>query len=400
MKKEYKIFMLYSFFSSAVFTRGVFIAYLLQVKGLTLLEIATFQSIYMISSSLFQVPTGVFADKYGKSKSLIIGAMITALINLAIIFVSGSYVNVLFIIASFEALGRAFSSGTDNALFFELLDNEGVKDKYIHLHSKIMMISSIITGLSILIGGFISEWSWNFLYLATSAMYFLSLIMAVMLQKYEKHKPIIQLVENKSKKRVLKFYQLHENILFKPVWIFVATIFSLNLLDGLLGSYFNINQIILENLGISNRWIGIFFSALYLVGASAYPLTARFKKRYTSSTLTIIILSLMLISFMGILFIDNRVLFLLFTGAICLLPEMLYTLTDNAIQMNIKSNFRATILSAFSIINSMASAISYLFLGVLIGNYGFTTMFTILAIIIAIHFSLALFVKLKFQKAL
>ncbi len=76
MSKKFKFFMLYKLFSSLIFTRGIFLLFLLQEKNMTFLEVATYQAIFFVSTTLFEIPTGVIGDKFGKVNSLLIGSIL------------------------------------------------------------------------------------------------------------------------------------------------------------------------------------------------------------------------------------------------------------------------------------------------------------------------------------
>ena len=82
MSKKFKFFMLYKLFSSLIFTRGIFLLFLLQEKNMTFLEVATYQAIFFVSTTLFEIPTGVIGDKFGKVNSLLIGSILLTLLVL------------------------------------------------------------------------------------------------------------------------------------------------------------------------------------------------------------------------------------------------------------------------------------------------------------------------------
>ncbi|CCK18624.1 hypothetical protein BN193_00180 [Lactococcus raffinolactis 4877] len=41
---------------------------------MTFLEVATYQAIFFIATTFFEIPTGVIGDKFGKVNSLLIGS--------------------------------------------------------------------------------------------------------------------------------------------------------------------------------------------------------------------------------------------------------------------------------------------------------------------------------------
>lgn len=64
----------YAFISSLILTRGVFLIYLASV-GLSVFEISIYQSVFFISTSILEVPTGYIGDKIGQKNSVLIGTV-------------------------------------------------------------------------------------------------------------------------------------------------------------------------------------------------------------------------------------------------------------------------------------------------------------------------------------
>lgn len=60
-------------FAGPIFTLFLF------AKGLTLQEILALGSVVLISGMLFEIPTGVFADRYGRKWSIVVSAVISVM---------------------------------------------------------------------------------------------------------------------------------------------------------------------------------------------------------------------------------------------------------------------------------------------------------------------------------
>ena len=83
----------------------------------------------LITTFLLQIPTGYYADKHGKKKSILI-ATITKAIALSVI-VFGNNLYVFFAGFILLGIGNAFGSGANSALLYESLENIGEKEKYL-----------------------------------------------------------------------------------------------------------------------------------------------------------------------------------------------------------------------------------------------------------------------------
>ena len=92
-------------------------------NGLTNTQILITQSVFMLVSVIAEIPTGVFADKYGRKLSVVLGDITFALGILTYFLGHNFYI---FILAeTFMGIGRAFNSGADEALFYDTLKDLG-----------------------------------------------------------------------------------------------------------------------------------------------------------------------------------------------------------------------------------------------------------------------------------
>ena len=90
-------------------------------------QILLLQSIFMLTSVIAEIPTGVVADKYGKRLSLILGNLAFGAGTLSY-FIGHSFP--AFVLAElFMGVGQALYSGADEALFYDTLKTLGY-EKY------------------------------------------------------------------------------------------------------------------------------------------------------------------------------------------------------------------------------------------------------------------------------
>lgn len=103
--------------------------------GLTQTQISILFSVYFLSTAIFEVPTGGFADTFGHKKSYALGLIIESFYYL-IFFLFPSFWGILvgMIVA---ALGVSFQSGANDSLTYEILNKIGKKDDYVKINSRI-----------------------------------------------------------------------------------------------------------------------------------------------------------------------------------------------------------------------------------------------------------------------
>ncbi len=121
------LFFLYDFLISLHFSSAVLIPFFSEWGGLSYTQIFFLQSWFMAWVFILEIPTGVFADRIGKKKTLLIATIIGAL-GLATYSMYPNYL--IFLIAEFLlALSVALMSGTYDAFFYDYMSNEGIENK-------------------------------------------------------------------------------------------------------------------------------------------------------------------------------------------------------------------------------------------------------------------------------
>lgn len=106
----------------------VFYAYQ-KAAGLTDAEIFGIQSIYYVAFCLFEIPTGLIADRIGTRNCLRAGAVVMTAANLAPVF-SASYTGFLVHFLAIAA-GRSLTSGAASAYLYDGLRSEGCDEHYL-----------------------------------------------------------------------------------------------------------------------------------------------------------------------------------------------------------------------------------------------------------------------------
>ncbi len=115
--------------------------------GLTFTETFLLQSLFIFAWAVFEVPTGAFADKFGRKKSIILGCFSVSLAA----FIYGSVPNIyVFMLGEILwALGLSFISGADEAIIYDTLktlrranDSKSVFARYSMVLSLAFIIAS------------------------------------------------------------------------------------------------------------------------------------------------------------------------------------------------------------------------------------------------------------------
>lgn len=129
---------------------GAWVA-LLAARGFTLPEIGIAEAIFHLTSIIFEIPSGVLADVFGRKKMLIVSSIMHAIANMVMILSTNLFTVCISI--AFNALCYNFASGSGEALAFDSLKSVNQKDKYDKYLSNQMIIYRLFDGISTLCAG-------------------------------------------------------------------------------------------------------------------------------------------------------------------------------------------------------------------------------------------------------
>ena len=120
-------------------------------QGFTTFEVGLFETVFHIVSLTAEIPSGMFADIFGRKKSLLMSCVCSILSSvIRILFVS--FPGVCASIA-FSALSYNFVSGSDSALAYDTLLEHGKKDMYDKYISNQTVIYRVAYGAATLAAG-------------------------------------------------------------------------------------------------------------------------------------------------------------------------------------------------------------------------------------------------------
>jgi MFS family permease len=134
--------------------------YFSKVAGSYVLGLSIF-SIIMVSSAVFEVPTGVFSDLIGRKWTTVLGGFFGAL---AVVFYAvGLNYWLLVVGAILEGLARSFYSGNNDALLYDSLNKTDQKEELAKFMGFIGGAEQWALGISALLGGIIAaKFSFSF----------------------------------------------------------------------------------------------------------------------------------------------------------------------------------------------------------------------------------------------
>ena len=130
---------------------GAWVA-ILAARGYNLVEIGLAETVFHITSLIFEIPSGVLADVFGRKNMLIVSSVMRMIGNIIMI----ASCNLFMVCASiaFHAMSYNFSSGSGDALAYDSFKAVGHENYYEKYASNQLLIYRLCSGLSTLCAGF------------------------------------------------------------------------------------------------------------------------------------------------------------------------------------------------------------------------------------------------------
>lgn len=157
--RNISVLYLFNFLLDFRFYGAIVILYFAKVTGSFTLGMSIF-SVTMLSSALFELPTGIISDMVGRKKTVIVGACMS--VCALTFYAIGWSFWILVIGALFEGASRAFFSGNNEALLYETLKEKNREHEFAHVSGKTDSMFQIALGIASLLGGLIAALSFSF----------------------------------------------------------------------------------------------------------------------------------------------------------------------------------------------------------------------------------------------
>ncbi len=184
--KQFYKFCGYGFLKNLRFFDAFFILFLVE-KGLTYTEIGILYAIREIVINIFEIPSGIFADTYGRKNSLI-GSFVLYILSFVVFYLSGSF---WFFLLAFVLYGMAdaFRSGTHKAMIMDYLKIHEWEGQKINYYGHTRSCSQKGSALSALVAGILVFYygSYQMIFLFAVIPYLLNLLLIFSYPKQLNH---------------------------------------------------------------------------------------------------------------------------------------------------------------------------------------------------------------------
>ncbi|MGG7214617.1 MFS transporter [Clostridium nigeriense] len=369
IKKNIKNDYLYRFFSSFDITSAIWVLYL-GYKGMNLAEIGLLEGMFHITGFLSEIPTGAFADLFGRRKSMIIGRVVSLLSAIIMLF-SNSFIGfaIGFILS---AWGYNLNSGSEEALVYDTLETLNREDEYLRINGRLNLIIEVSQGLAVFIGGLLSQINFIISYVVAIIIGICSLAISLNFTEVGSRD------KNKGKVAVRDHFRISINILKENkkllnILVFFPIIYTFSAVIYFYGQQF------LSDMGYSRVSISIIFLFNGILSSLGAILSNKIYKRFNSwGWLIISMLISMLLILMGYL---NKELIIVIFLAIGFLTAILQPISSELINSMVESKQRATIISVESMFYSLMMIILFPICGLVGDIFSLDVSFKIVGVI-------------------
>ena len=344
-----------------------------QEHGLTITQVMILQSIYSLAVAIFEIPSGYIADIFGRKKTIVLSTIFT-FIGYVIFSLYGGFYS--FAIAQIlVGIGGSLMSGSDSALIYDTLIEENEKEVYTKIEGRNYAIGNFSEATAGILGGFLAVCSIYLPIYIQTGILFLSIPIAISLIEPTtyRNRP------SKSFDSILDIIKSTFLINQKLKWLIIYSsamgVATLSM-AWFAQPFFKEIEMPLAYYGI--LWASLNFSA-GLTSYNAHRIEGERKdNKYLIYNSLIIIISFIAlglnISLYGLLFV-----FVIYLSRGFITPVL-----RNAININTKSEKRATVLSIRSFIIRISFAITAPLLGYIGDNYSLSNSFYLLSILVGI----------------
>ena len=318
---------------------------LLAARGFTLVEIGLAESCFHLASLLFELPSGVISDVFGRKKSMILSQLMFMLSALGMAF-AGSLTGVCLALV-LDAWGSNFASGAREALAYDSMKSVGQEAGYMDFSSRELSIYRLGNAAAILCAGLALMLGHCAAYILDAALALLGMVLACGLEEIQTEQ---KQFEGTIPARILRCFResldfLHGN--GRSIALMLAN--SLVGATAILSVFFL--QARLSRVGISDILLGPALFIISLGGAFGARLSLKVV-RWSFRCLAVVCMLGVLLGVLGGM--GRSAVWMCVGGFMAnLCSDLLEVRTDAILNARFPSSQRSTLLSVASLVFSL-----------------------------------------------
>lgn len=339
-----------------------------QDNGLSMFQVTILQSLFSVAVIGLEVPSGYFADLYGRRKTLLI-ASVFATLGITAYSLGHSFWDFLFG-EMLWAVGVSLVSGADSAMFYDTLvelDREANYQKLWGSASSYYMISAAIAAAA---GGLIADINLRWTLYAQIPIFALMIPVAWSMKEPEHHKEVAE-EESKTMKTVVR--EVFDRPRLRNLLLYGAFIYAA------LQTAFWFYQPYFELSGLDVAVFGFIFAGFNIVSAASSKY-AHVVENWLGKTLSLVSLLVLVVASLALM--SSFVLKISFVFIVLqqFVRGFSKPVISDYINQLVGSENRSTILSTHSLLGRVFQAGSMPVFGLISDTYSITQALSVLGI--------------------
>ncbi len=374
LKRRLRRIFLFQSLQNMFFLNAIWVIFLLE-KGITLTFVAIMDVIFWLTMFLFEIPTGVIADRFGRKVSVITGLLIVSF-GIFIFGISNDIPRILFSYVIW-ALGLTFISGAAEAFFYDTVKILGHERDWAAIFGRISLIGSLSIATATIIGGLLGGISLQLPIFVTSIFGLLAIIPLLTLPEPRISETVLEQEENYTDSPLRASIQIILNSRVVILLILFQILFT-----AFLSAFYIFQQPYLQNQGLSIELIGLMIginTVIRAIGASFVASYNRLIGKYSLFVLGYIITIIIFLLGVGE---GGGILILVIFSIRSFFQGMYYPLLSTYLNKEIPSKYRASVLSISNALSTLFLAITEPLAGILADNSAISFTLTVMASIV------------------
>ena len=343
----------------------------LSQNGMSLLQIGLLESIFHATGIVFEIPSGMLADRFSYKTNLYVSRLTSILSSILMLTGQGNFW-IYAMAMIINALSYNFDSGTSSALLYDSAVEAGLKDRYLKISSLMSGVSEAAISLGTVLAGLFVH---GYLYITYYIMIAVSIIVLILIWLIKEPtmkkkndevltmKKIILIVREEMKNNPSLFTWM-------MIFQFVGTIMCM--------FYFYYQKQLPDLAGWQISTVMLIGSVLNILAVS---LASKIGKTWHSFRIFPVVVSLTgaayILSLFGTPFM--YIMIYLVTNALYAMYQPIFY---NDLQQYLPNSVRATMLSVTSMMFSLSMIIIFPIVGWLIDSFGFDQTFIGLGLVL------------------
>lgn len=392
--RQYYKFSIYGFLKNLRFFDAFFILFLIE-KGLPYTEIGILYAVREIVINVFEIPSGIIADTYGR-KNLLAGSFIVYILSFCIFYFSGDFW--IFLIAFvLYGVGDAFRTGTHKGMIMDYLKLKDWQTQKINYYGHTRSWSQKGSAISSLLAGIIVFYSGSYqnIFLYSIIPYLINLLLILsypnelnrtMKVESRKNRHLIGLtlrsffsmIKRPNVLKIMNTTALHSAYLkavkdyIQPLMVNVALLIPIL-----------INVDIEKKNGII---IGVIYFFIYLATSRASKLSSKIASKNKKNISIITLLSGFAFGIIcGISFVFDLWIISLFAFVgIFIVENIRKPILTGFIADHVPNEILTSVISAQSLLQTIITATLALLFGIIADNFGIGVSFISLSIFLSL----------------